>query len=68
MSKQKIETPIYVLEGNHNIPKDLNKIEDYFRDCGNKNYRVCLVGEKGSVAKDLKEKDYSGQKIINLDN
>ena len=36
MSKQKIETPIYVLDGNQNIPKDLKKVKDYFSDCGNK--------------------------------
>ena len=41
---------------------------DYFRDCGNKNYRVCLVWEKESVAKDLKENNYQGKPFIHLDN
>ena len=65
---EKIEIPKYVLEGNQNIPEDLKKVLDYFRDCGNKNYRVCLVGEKESVAKDLKEKNYQGKPFIHLDN
>ena len=69
MSKQKkIEIPKYVLEGNQNIPSDLKKVLDYFRDCGNKNYQVCLVGEKESVAKDLKETNYQGKEFIHLDN
>lgn len=69
MSKQnQIEIPKYVLEGNQNIPEDLKKVLDYFRDCGNKNYQVCLVGEKESIAKDLKEKGYQGKEFIHLDN
>ena len=68
MSKEKIEIPKYVLEGNQNIPSDLKKVLDYFRDCGNKNYQVCLVGKKESVAKDLKEKNYPGKPFIHLDN
>ena len=69
MTKQKkIEIPKYVLDGNKNIPGDLKKVKDYFRDCGNKNYKVCLVGEKESVAKDLKERGYQGQEFIHLDN
>ena len=58
---EKIEIPKYVLEGNQNIPEDLKKVLDYFRDCGNKNYQVILVGEKESVAKDLKERGYQGE-------
>ena len=69
MSKEnQIEIPKYVLEGNQNIPEDLKKVLDYFRDCGNKNYQVCLVGKKESVAKDLKEKNYQGKPFIHLDN
>ena len=70
MSKQnQIEIPKYVLEGNQNIPEDLKKVLDYFRDCGNKNYEVCLVGEKESVAKDLKENGYQDKyPFIHLDN
>ena len=68
MSKEKIEIPKYVLEGNKNIPEDLKKVVDYFRDCGNKNYELCLVGEKESVAKDLKEIGYQGKEFIHLDN
>ena len=70
MTKQnQIEIPEYVLEGNQNIPKDLKKVKDYFRDCGNKNYQVCLVGKKESVAKDLKEKGFKGKyPFIHLDN
>jgi hypothetical protein len=68
MSKEKIEIPKYVLEGNKNIPEDLKKVFDYFRDCGNKNYELCLVGEKESVAKDLKEIGYQGKEFIHLDN
>tara|TARA_Y100000991_G_scaffold209527_1_gene189790 strand:- start:77 stop:541 length:465 start_codon:yes stop_codon:yes gene_type:complete len=70
MSKQnQIKIPKYVLEGNQNIPEDLKKVLDYFRDCGNKNYQVCLVGEKESVAKDLKEKGFKGKyPFIHLDN
>ena len=57
---QKIEIPKYVLEGNLNIPEDLKNVIEYFKSCGNKNYQVCLVGEKESVAKDLKEQGYQG--------
>ena len=64
---QKIVTPTYVLEGNLNIPKSLKTVKDYFRDCGNKNYQVCLVGKKESVAKDLKERGYQGKDFIHLD-
>ena len=56
------------MEGNQNIPEDLKKVLDYFRDCGNKNYQVCLVSEKESLGKDLKEKDYQGKPFIHLDN
>ena len=66
---KKIEIPKYVLEGNQNIPENLKKILDYFGDCGNQNYQVCLVGKKESVAKDLKEKGYKGDyPFIHLDN
>ena len=74
MSKQtknqepKVFIPRYVLEGNQNIPSDLKTVKDYFRDCGNKNYQVCLVGKKESVAKDLKETNYQGKPFIHLDN
>jgi hypothetical protein len=68
MTKEKIEIPKYVLEGNQNIPSDLKTVKDYFRDCGNKNYQVCLVGKKESVAKDLKEINYQGKPFIHLDN
>ena len=69
MTKQnKNEIPKYVLEGNQNIPEDLKKVKDYFREFGNKNYQVCLVGKKESVAKDLKERDYQGKNFIHLDN
>ena len=64
---EKIDIPKYVLEGNQNIPEDLKKVLDYFRDCGNKNYQVILVGEKESVAKDLKERGYQGKEFIHLD-
>ena len=47
---ERIEIPKYILDGNQYIPEDLNKVLDYFRDCGNKNYQVCLLGEKESVA------------------
>ena len=57
---EKIEIPKYVLEGNQNIPEDLKKVLDYFRDCGNQNYQVILVGEKESVKKDLKKRGYQG--------
>ena len=36
------------MEGNQNIPEDLKKVVDYFRDCGNKNYSVSLIGTQGS--------------------
>ena len=65
---EKIEIPKYVLDGNQNIPEDLKKVLDYFRDCGNKNYQVCLVGEKESVAKDLKKNKFQGKGFIHLDN
>ena len=69
MNKKQIAVPKYVLEGNQNIPEDLKKVKDYFRDCGNKNYLVCLVGEKESVAKDLKEKGFKDKyPFIHLDN
>ena len=64
---QKIVTPTYVLEGNLNIPESLKTVKDYFRDCGNKNYQVCLVGKRESVAKDLKERGYQGKEFIHLD-
>ena len=64
-----MKIPKYVLEGNRNIPEDLKNVKDYFRDCGNKNYQVCLVGEKESVAKDLKEKGFKDKyPFIHLDN
>jgi hypothetical protein len=58
---EKIEIPKYVLEGNQNIPEDLKKVLDYFRDCGNKNYSVSLIGTQGSpgaikAEKELKER------------
>ena len=58
---EKIEIPKYVLEGNQNIPSDLKKVLDYFRDCGNKNYSVSLIGTQGSpgaikAEKELKER------------
>ena len=71
MTKQnQIEIPKYVLEGNQNIPASLKIVLDYFRDFGNKNYQVCLVGEKESVAKDLKERSGYQDKypFIHLDN
>ena len=69
MSKEKIEIPKYVLEGNQNIPEDLKKVLDYFRDCGNKNYQLCLAGKKESVAKDLKEESFKDKyPFIHLDN
>ena len=70
MTKQKkIFIPKYVLEGNQNIPDSLKIVLDYFRDCGNKNYQVCLVGKKESVAKDLKEKGFKDKyPFIHLDN
>ena len=46
MKKEKILKPEYFLEGNLNIPKSLKIVNDYFKDCGNKNYRVCLIGKK----------------------
>ena len=58
---EKIEVPKYVLESNQNIPESLKKVFEYFRDCGNKNYRVCLVGKKESVSKDLKKKGFNGE-------
>jgi hypothetical protein len=64
---KKIEIPKYVLEGNLNVPEDLKKVNDYFKYCGNKNYQVCLVGEKESVADNLKEIDYQGKEFIHLD-
>ena len=66
--KNQIEIPKYLVDGNQNIPEDLKKVLDYFRDCGNKNYRVCLVGEKESVTKDLKKNNYKGKPFIHLDN
>ena len=66
---EKIEIPKYVLDGNINIPEDLKKVLDYFRDCGNKNYQVILVGKKESVTKDLKKNSYQGDyPFIHLDN
>ena len=50
---EKVEIPKYVLEGNQNIPEDLKKVIDYFRDCGNKNYQVCLVGKKETLKTDF---------------
>ena len=47
------------------IPEDLKKVIDYFKDCGNRNYEVCLVGEKESVRKDLKIE--KGKEFIHLD-
>ena len=53
---EKIEIPKYVLEGDKNIPEDLKKVIDYFRDCGNQKFAVCLVGKRESIENDLKEK------------
>ena len=75
MSKQnQIEIPKYVLEGNQNIPEDLKTVIDYFKDCGNKNYSVALIGTQGSpgaiiAENSLKEKGYQGDyPFIHLDN
>lgn len=62
-----IEIPKYVLNDNQNIPEDLKKIIDYFLDCGNKNYEVCLVGEKESIIQNLKDQNYQGKEFIHLD-
>ena len=52
--------PKYVLEGNLNIPFCLKKTLEYFRDCGNKKYQLCLVGKGDSVVKDLKNNNFQG--------
>lgn len=65
--KKQIEIPEYVLSGNKNIPKDLKVVQDYFENCGNKNYQVCLVGDKEKLSKDLKKKNYQGKEFIHLD-
>ena len=67
MSKQ-IEIPKYVLYGNQNIPEDLKTILDYFLECGNKDYQVCLVAEKESISKNLKDQNYQGKEFIHFDN
>ena len=66
MSKQ-IEIPKYVLYGNQNIPEDLKTILDYFLECGNKDYQVCLVGEKESIYQNLKDQNYQGKEFIHFD-
>ena len=66
--KSMITIPEYVIYGDQNIPECLKRVLDYFSDCGNQNYQVCLVGEKESIAKDLKEKGYQGKEFIHLDN
>ena len=66
MSKQ-IEIPKYVLYGNQNIPEDLKTILDYFLECGNKDYQVCLVGEKESISQNLKDQNYQGKEFIHFD-
>lgn len=66
--KSLIPIPEYVIYGDKNIPECLKRVLDYFSDCGNKNYQVCLVGEKELIAKDLKEKGYQGKEFIHLDN
>ena len=69
MKKQKIiETPKYVLKGNQSIPEALKKVIEYFQNHGNKNYQVCLVGERESIKSDLKKKMYTGEEFIYLNN
>ena len=55
----------YVLEGSQNIPEDLKKVIDYFKDCGNKNYDVQQV--KKSIIQNLKDQNYQGKEFIHLD-
>ena len=68
MKQNQITIPKYVVDGNLNIPEDLKKVLDYFRECANQKYQLCLVGEKESVAKDLKGIGYQGKEFLHLDN
>jgi len=67
MTEDKTNEIKYVLDGTLNIPEDLKTIKDYFRDCGNTEYQVCLVGKKESVKENLKDKNYTGKEFILLD-
>ena len=68
-NKNQIEIPKYIIcLGIYNVPSDLKKVRDYFSDCGNKNYQVCLVGKKEALKNDLKKLDYQGKNFIYLDN
>ena len=63
-----IEEIKYVGKGDIYMPECLKKILDYFSNSGNKNYQVCLAGEKESHDKDLKKRGYTGKKFIHFDN
>lgn len=64
ITKNKINIPKYVLDGNQNIPKGVKIIRDYFNDCSNQEYELCLVGKKELLEEDLQKVDYKGLQFI----
>ena len=65
----RIIIPKYVLggpDGRDNIQEDLKKVIDYFKDCGNRNYQVCLVGEKESTRRNYKTIIAKGKEFIHF--
>ena len=53
-SNKYVEIPKYVFDGSKNIPEDLKKVIDYFKDSEYKNYQVCLVGKEETLKTDFK--------------
>ena len=64
ITKNKINIPKYVLDGNQNIPEGVKIVKDYFNNCGNPLYEVCLVGQKELLSEDLQKMDYKGLQFI----
>lgn len=50
-----IPIPKYVLVGNENVPEPIKIIKDYFDECSNRQFALCLVGNKETLNKDLKK-------------
>ena len=62
--KKKMNIPKYVLDGNQNIPEGVKIIRDYFNDCSNQKYELCLVGDKETLAEDLQKDNLKVREFI----
>ena len=64
IKKKKMDIPKYVLDGNQNIPEGIKIIRDYFNDCSNQKYELCLVGDKETLAEDLQKDNLKVKEFI----